>query len=256
MLERIDDAGCDDDNGEVPEAAAVLPGAEPPAVAAAVGLQPALTARLQRLPWLRLTAALLVIAGGLVVWLGAASPPTAVPTDPFAPQLLEIERPAAVPTEPAAADEAAPRERALIVVYISGAVVAPDVYRLAADARVIDGIAAAGGVTVAADLRSINLARPLQDAEQLDVPTLSEAAPAPAAVPAVPAADGGGRINVNRATAAQLQELPGIGPALAARIIAHREANGPFADTTALGEVSGIGERIMTEIAERVDFTP
>jgi competence protein ComEA len=245
----------DDDSGEVADAAAVLPGAEPELPPAAV---PATVARLLRqLTRLRLFAGLLVISGAGLWWFGVRTPAAPPAADPFAPQLLELRAAADEQTaEPMVESTAVlPAE---IVVYVSGAVVAPDVYRLAADARVIDALAAAGGVTADADLRSLNLARPLQDAEHLDV--ADRTAPPPAAVPAETVVDAApaaaGRININRADVTQLQELPGIGPALAARIIAYREANGPFADMAALNEVSGIGDRIITEISERVVFTP
>ena len=129
-----------------------------------------------------------------------------------------------------------------------------------------------------ADLAAINLARPLVDGEQIHVPMPGEALAGGAGGPGsagtgvagtgvsgtvgagtggAGAAGGGagasgGRVDLNSATAAQLEELPGVGPVLAQRIIAWRTEHGRFASVDELGEVSGIGEKIFAELQSRV----
>ncbi|HSK96291.1 MAG TPA: helix-hairpin-helix domain-containing protein, partial [Euzebyales bacterium] len=150
-----------------------------------------------------------------------------------------------VATPPAAsgAPSAPPADQ--VVVHVSGAVASPGVRTLPSDARVDDAVRAAGGADRSARTDQLNLARPLRDGEQIHVPTASEvsvAATTGGATRAVPAGAGpAGLVNLNRATAVELEELPGVGPVLAERIIAHREANGGFRSVSELQQVSGIG---------------
>lgn len=137
-----------------------------------------------------------------------------------------------------------------LVVYVSGAVVAPDVYRLAPGARVVDALQAAGGLVELADVSGINLAAQVRDGEHIRVPYAGEAV-APAA-----ASEQSGLINLNRASAAELEELPGIGATLAARIIERRETKGPYQRVEELREVTGIGEKLFTQIASLVTVGP
>jgi len=123
-------------------------------------------------------------------------------------------------------------------VHVLGAVRSPGLYRLPEGARVVDAIAAAGGFTTDAERGGLNLARRLADAEQLRVPVIGEAPPA--AAPGI-AADG--RVDLNTADSAALETLPRVGPAMAERIIAWREANGGFRAIEDLMQVSGIGEK-------------
>ncbi len=122
-----------------------------------------------------------------------------------------------------------------LVVDVGGAVASPGVMELPAGARVRDAIAAAGGFLDGADRSSINLARPLVDGEQVYVPVAGE--------------DRAGAVNVNAADAAALDELPGIGPVLAERIVADRTANGPFVSIEDLDRVSGIGPSLVARLA-------
>ncbi len=131
------------------------------------------------------------------------------------------------------------------VVHVSGAVAAPGVYQFDEQTRVVDAIAAAGGFTDDADPGALNLAREVADGEQLHVPERGEAV---TAAPGAPA----GAVNINRADAAELDTLPRIGPALAERIVAWREENGPFAAVEDLLSVSGIGEKVLEELRGRV----
>lgn len=147
-----------------------------------------------------------------------------------------------------------------IVVHVSGAVATPGVYELPAESRVADAIHAAGGLNEEAYASAINQAAALQDGVQVYVPTEDEATPpdagtssaAPASSTESGSASDGGQINVNTAGASRLEELPGIGPALAERIIAHRDANGPFASLDALANVKGIGEKTLEDLRPHI----
>jgi competence protein ComEA len=128
-----------------------------------------------------------------------------------------------------------------VVVHILGEVHTPGVFTLPADARVVDAVERAGGHTQNADLTRINLAVPLQDAMQIIVPALGEHSDAP------PAQDDG-LINLNIATSAQLQTLPGVGPARAQSIIDYREAVGGFTRVDELLNISGIGNATLENL--------
>lgn len=131
------------------------------------------------------------------------------------------------------------------IVHVAGEVYEPGIVELADDARVIDAIEAAGGPTDQAQLEALNLAAVVNDGEYVLVPDRDAAAnpdESSQVNPAGPASpEDGGTVNVNTADASALETLPGIGPATAADIIAHRDQHGPFADLASLEEVSGIG---------------
>lgn len=144
-----------------------------------------------------------------------------------------------------------------IVVHVSGAVAQPGVYELPAESRVADAIDAAGGFDADAQAAAINQAAGLHDGVQVHVPTEDEARPPDAGTSAAPSSSNSGtsesgRININTAGASELEELPGIGPALAERIISHRDANGPFASVDALTGVKGIGEKTMGDLRPHI----
>lgn len=152
-----------------------------------------------------------------------------------------------------------------LVVHVAGEVREPGLVELPAGSRVADALYAAGGPTGRAKLALLNLAAPAVDSSQILVPgpdTPTEAAGTTAGTPSTAgdagthgptgtgtAGSGPGTINVNTADAATLEQLPGIGPALAARIIDHREQVGPFGSLEDLDAVSGIGPAMM----ERLD---
>lgn len=128
-----------------------------------------------------------------------------------------------------------------IVVHITGAVPRPGVYALPQGARVQDGISAAGGFLAEADKTNINLAQPLDDGEKLDILFIEGASPVLATpVPEVVETTTE-LININTASIAELDTLPGIGPTTAQKIIDYRTQNGPFTSTEELINVSGIG---------------
>lgn len=146
------------------------------------------------------------------------------------------------PSRPAATDPArsaaAPAVSATVTVHVVGEVRRPGVYELPGDARVRDAVAAAGGLLGAADESGINLARVAVDGEQIVVPRNGETTggAGTAGGSAAPA-----KVDLNTATAAELDALPGVGPATAAKIVADRAANGPFRSVDDLMRVSGIG---------------
>lgn len=140
-----------------------------------------------------------------------------------------------------------------VVVHVAGAVLRPGVYELPAGSRVRDAVARAGGLLGSAAASAVNLARVLEDGEQVYFPTQDEAANGTG--PGGTASNGiasDGRIDINRADAATLETLPGIGPATAQKIVAEREANGPFASVEDLMRVPGIGEKRVAALAELV----
>ncbi len=130
-----------------------------------------------------------------------------------------------------------------VIVHVAGAVLVPGVYQLGAGSRVDDAVRSAGGATTDAQLGRINLAAPLADGDQIYVPAEGEDVPvvAPGSELSDPDAAPSGPIDVNRASAGELETLPGVGPATAAAIVAERERNGPFASFDDLERVPGIG---------------
>ena len=129
-----------------------------------------------------------------------------------------------------------------LVVAVSGHVVRPGLVRLPPGARVADAIQAAGGAIPGTDLSTLNFARRVNDGELIAV-----GIPAAAADPAFPA-----KVNLNTATLAELDTLPGVGPVLAQRIIDHRTKRGPFRTVEDLRHVDGIGEETFARLKDLV----
>lgn len=150
-----------------------------------------------------------------------------------------VVQPSSTPAAPDAAGGS------VIYVHILGQVEHPGLYALRDGDRGVDIVAAAGGFTAEADPAGINLARFLADGEQIVVPAVGEVAAASGTT-----ADG--RVNLNTADAAALDTLPRIGPALAERILAWREKNGPFASVEDLLDVPGIGDAILEGLRDLV----
>jgi len=137
-----------------------------------------------------------------------------------------------------------------LIIDVTGEVVSPGVYELPAGSRVIDAIKAAGGARPKAALSDLNLARVIKDGEQIYVDPIYKAgasirAGSKAAVPRGP-------ININRASASELDSLDGIGPVIAKRIIAYRTTNGAFLAIEDLLEVSGIGDAKLAQFKEKI----
>jgi len=142
-----------------------------------------------------------------------------------------------------------------VVVHVAGAVATPGVQRLDAGSRVIDAVGAAGGLAPDADASRLNLAAELVDGQQVYVVRVGEAAPAVAGSGGPEPSPGGGPeppIDLNTASAADLEELPGIGPATAEAIVDHREQHGPFPSVESLLDVRGIGDAKLAELRDRV----
>lgn len=136
-----------------------------------------------------------------------------------------------------------------LYVHVLGSVERPGLYVLDLDARVVDAVAAAGGTTTDADLSAVNLARVVEDGEQIVVPATGAMTDAPGGAAAPP---GDARIDLNTADQTALETLPRIGPALAERIVAWREENGRFASIDDLLAVPGIGEKLLEGLRDGV----
>jgi competence protein ComEA len=135
-----------------------------------------------------------------------------------------------------------------ITVYVTGAVAQPDqMYMLATGSRVEDAITAAGGLTEQADRARVNLAAVLRDGDQVHVPAAGQ-------VVELATSSAPRNIAINQATVEEIDTLPGIGPELAGRIVAYREANGPFANLDALDAVEGVGPSLLEAIGPLVTF--
>lgn len=130
-----------------------------------------------------------------------------------------------------------------IRVSVSGAVASPGVVDMPLGARLQDVVDAAGGFTDDADTDVLNLAGRVGDGEQVDIPAIGASPTAPAETPST-----GGPIDLNTASIADLDQLPGIGEVLAGRIVEYREANGPFTSVDQLSNVDGISPRLVDEI--------
>ncbi len=135
-----------------------------------------------------------------------------------------------------------------VVVYISGAVNKPGVYKVAASARVADVVVLAGGLRADADYAAVNLAAHISDATHIQVQSVG------AATTRAPVESGPTTVAVNSASVEELTALPGIGPALAARIVEYRTAHGVFTTMDDLGAVPGIGPAMQAKLAPLLRF--
>ena len=185
--------------------------------------------RLQRVLF-ALAMLVLIFTSAALLWQQTRPQPLEIRVIPPPPTLTPTPRPTSGP----------------LTVYVSGAVIAPQVLRLPPDSRVRDAIEAAGGALAVADLALVNLAAPLQDGMQIHVAQLAVATPL--------LATGSGLLRINQADAEALQRLPGVGPVLAQRIVQHREANGPFADLADLDKVEGVGPALLRDLEALLRF--
>ena len=196
-------------------------------------------------PWLRpavagggavLAVGVLVVLG--VVFLQSSSPPPKLTLPQAEPGSSPTGQPGSPPSTPPVT----------VTVHVAGQVANPGVYAVPAGGRVADAVVAAGGTVVEADVEQLNLAARVSDGERVYVPKKGEA-PAPAPAMAAPPAGGGGGkaaapgapLDLNTATAEQLEALPGVGPATSRAILAYRASHGGFRSVTELLEVPGIG---------------
>ena len=170
--------------------------------------------------------AVLVVIGG-AVWFGLGDEVAA----PSSPQAVASESTAT----------------AAIRVHVSGAVASPGVVELPSDAIVADAVRAAGGALGGADLASINLAADVRAGERIVVPNNE------ANLSGTGAQSEQG-IDLNMATASQLEALPGVGPVLAGRIVTHRDERGPFQTVEDLLEVPGIGEAKLAQMRDAITY--
>ncbi len=142
----------------------------------------------------------------------------------------------------------------MIYVQVAGAVHKPGVYELPEGSRVFQALELAGGVTADAQLISLNQAAPVSDGDMIWVMTVEEAAvqPAQAGEMSGNGSQEDGKVNLNTATKEELMELPGIGAAKAASILAYREANGSFTKIEDLMKIEGIKEGVFSKIEDYV----
>jgi competence protein ComEA len=212
--------------------------------------------------------AVAVVASALgVMWVLRPPPPPAELSLPYASTTTAAPAPGASDTSPPVdgpqagepghpsaieSDEASDE----VVVHMAGAVHDPGVHRLDAAARVVDGVRAAGGLTIDADQARVNLAAPLTDGERVYVPRVDEADPPEpvAGITPAPAASGepGGApaapVDINTADGPELETLPGVGPATSAAILEHRGRIGSFESVDQLIDVSGIGPATLEQL--------
>ena len=177
-------------------------------------------------------AALVLVAGVLVVVVGANFMRSLNPPPEPLPVAETSESPSAEVLENT------------VMVHVVGAVALPGVVTVPETSRVQDALALAGGALEDADLRSVNLARTVFDGEQIVVPRLGD--------PLDSFGGGSGLLSLSQADQASLETLPRIGPATAERIIAWREANGPFRSVEDLLAISGIGPATLEGLADLV----
>jgi competence protein ComEA len=176
--------------------------------------------------------ALLTIAGSRLAGIGASEGPSA-----------------ATPLEPidgGTSGTAAPR----LIVHVVGAVRRPGLFRLKEGDRVADAVTRAGGPTRRADLSVVNLAAPLADGQQVLVPRRAPPGSVPGSAGA--GAGAGAKVSLAIATVDQLDELPGIGPVTAQKIVDWRTAHGPFRSVEDLDDVPGIGPARIEQLRDLV----
>ncbi|MDH2425115.1 ComEA family DNA-binding protein [Sphaerisporangium sp. TRM90804] len=177
-----------------------------------------------------------VLVGGFFAW---RSRPVSEPLPPPVP--------VSVPLPPSAA--ATPSPSVQVIVHVTGKVRKPGLITLPGGARIADAVTAAGGMRAGAKAGGLNLARRLVDGEQIVVgaPAGTVAAPAPVTVPGQATV-----VDLNAATTAELETLPGVGEVLAGRITEFRQSHGGFTSVDQLREVTGIGDRKYAELRARV----
>lgn len=199
-----------------------------------------------------------VLLGGIAWFVLKPSP---VPIDAYVPRITTM------------SETSSPASPAVITVHVAGAVNSPGVYRLPSSARVVDAIASAGGALRTADLESINLAQTMTDTEQVYIPSKASSRPrvttaprlrppritpttAPSQMPSTSGGNTGAQptrlINLNTATASELDSLTGVGPSTAKAIISYRTKKGSFSKVEDLLNVPGIGPAKLAALRDQV----
>lgn len=143
--------------------------------------------------------------------------------------------------------ENAEAEVSLIMIHITGRIKAPGVVRLPANARLLDAVEAAGGLQPDADSERINLSMKLKDEDRIHIPAIGEESD----IIPVGVSTEKGQVDLNHATQAELESLPGIGPALSKRILDYREST-PFTAIEDIKNVSGIGDKLFEGMKEYI----
>ena len=247
------------------------PGPPKPAVLTIPVALRGVRAKPRRLAVLGVLVLLVAVAGifGIrVAWASSAARPEPIPAAAHGPPggLVSRTVPAAFATggaagSTAAAPTASAAATGVLLVHVVGQVRHPGVVRLPPGSRVLDAVDAAGGAPTSADLNHLNLARVVVDGEQIVVPRPGEVVPAPAGAQGAAAGSVGGGsagtatgapVNLNTADAAALDSLPGVGPVLSQRILDWRTQHGRFSTVDELGEVSGIGDKLLSQIRPKV----
>ncbi len=136
-----------------------------------------------------------------------------------------------------------------VTVYVSGAVAKPGVVTMGTAERVEQAVTVCGGALPQADLTNINLAQPLKDGMHIRVPERAEAGGSSAA-----ATQADGKIHINTADEKKLDELPGVGPIMAKRIVEYRNEHGPFTAVDDLLKIRGIGDEKLSKIREKAEL--
>lgn len=193
----------------------------------------------RRTAQLLLTSAFAVAAILIALWL-FAPPPNRVEDGLDDASSVATQSPTISPTF-------AFDEQAMLAIHVAGEVVSSGVHELPAGSRVIDAITAAEGPTSSAELDALNLAAFVADGDRIYVPSEREVEGDPLLVLEQ---DEGASININRASAGELEELPGVGPATADQIVQDRAANGPFSTVDDLTRVSGIGPATVEKLRD------
>ncbi|MCO7220636.1 ComEA family DNA-binding protein [Klenkia sp. PcliD-1-E] len=191
-----------------------------------------------------LVAVLAAVAVALWSWTGR---PDVAPVDGGAVPAASTTSPDPTSGPPAAGTTAPPAD--VVVVSVVGLVVSPGLVTLPAGSRVADALAAAGGLLPGTDPAAVNAAALLTDGQQIAVGVPGAADPGSPGTGIAPAA---GTVDLNTATLADLDGLPGIGPVLAQRILDHRAQHGPFGSVQELDDVSGIGPALFAEVSPLV----
>jgi competence protein ComEA len=169
---------------------------------------------------------------------------------PESPRVVFQQAPQQTTLQTATRPAASPQVASLLIVHMSGEVIAPGVYRLPVGARIDDALKAAGGPTGEGDIHRLNLAARLADGQQIIVPkrvdpVLAAMVPLPSPAP--------GRVNLNMASVAELDRLPGVGPVTAQRIVAYREQNGPFTSVEQLRDAKLVNVTTFEKIKDLVE---